>query len=171
MRARAAVPLSYTDMAVAYPDLFVSRDAARMALTRENPEQMPIEKYLISLAPGSFRSSWAGRIITLRVPHRAHHRLWRSRSRLGLPRIEPAPGEQGNPRRPLGANPQQDIQTRIWPRLPPRASISATSPKSHRARHRAQRADQRRSARGAPGRGRICRPLRPGLVLVGQTPR
>ncbi len=52
MRARAAVPLRYTDMAVAYPDLFVSRDAAKMALTRENPEQMPIEKYLIGVCSG-----------------------------------------------------------------------------------------------------------------------
>jgi putative DNA primase/helicase len=52
MRARAAVPLSYADMAAAYPDLFVSRDAAKMALTRENPEQMPIEKYLIGVCSG-----------------------------------------------------------------------------------------------------------------------
>lgn len=49
MRARGAVPLSYADMAAAYSDLFVSRDAAKMALTRENPEQMPIEKYLIGV--------------------------------------------------------------------------------------------------------------------------
>ena len=52
MRARAAVPLSYADMAAAYPDLFASRAAAKMALTRENPEQMPIEKYLIGVCSG-----------------------------------------------------------------------------------------------------------------------
>jgi len=52
MRTGGAVPLSYTDMAAAYPDLFVSRDAAKMALTRENPEQMPIEKYLIGVCSG-----------------------------------------------------------------------------------------------------------------------
>jgi putative DNA primase/helicase len=52
MRARAAVPLSYADMAAAYADLFVSRDAAKMALTRENPKQMPIEKYLIGVCSG-----------------------------------------------------------------------------------------------------------------------
>ena len=52
MRARGAVPLSYADMAAAYPDLFAGRDAAKMALTRENPEQMPIEKYLIGVCSG-----------------------------------------------------------------------------------------------------------------------
>ncbi len=52
MRARGAVPIGYADIAAAYPDLFVSRDAAKMALTRENPEQMPIEKYLIGVCSG-----------------------------------------------------------------------------------------------------------------------
>jgi putative DNA primase/helicase len=52
MRARGAAPLSYCDMAAAYPDLFVSGDAAKMALTRENPEQTPIEKYLIGVCSG-----------------------------------------------------------------------------------------------------------------------
>jgi putative DNA primase/helicase len=35
MRARGAMPLSYADMAAAYPDLLVTRAAAKMALTRE----------------------------------------------------------------------------------------------------------------------------------------
>jgi hypothetical protein len=45
MAAEGAVPLTYPDMAAAYPELFVSADAARMAITREakNPEQTPIE--------------------------------------------------------------------------------------------------------------------------------
>ena len=45
MAAEGAVPLTYADMAAAYPDLFPSPDAARMTLTREakNPEQTPIE--------------------------------------------------------------------------------------------------------------------------------
>jgi hypothetical protein len=40
------VPLRYSDMATAYPDLFRTADAARMCLTREakNPEQTPIGK-------------------------------------------------------------------------------------------------------------------------------
>jgi putative DNA primase/helicase len=58
MRARGAVPLSYCDMATAYPDLFVSRDAAKMALTRENPEQMPVEKYLIGVCSGFLAISY-----------------------------------------------------------------------------------------------------------------
>jgi hypothetical protein len=56
MRARAAVPFGYADMAAAYPDLFVSRGAAKMALTRENREQMPTEKYLKEFVP-VFRQS------------------------------------------------------------------------------------------------------------------
>jgi putative DNA primase/helicase len=45
MAAEGAVPLTYSDMAAAYPDLFPSADAARMTLTREakNSEQTPIE--------------------------------------------------------------------------------------------------------------------------------
>jgi putative DNA primase/helicase len=35
MRARGAVPLSYADMATAYPDLFPSREAAKKAIGRE----------------------------------------------------------------------------------------------------------------------------------------
>jgi putative DNA primase/helicase len=46
MRARGAVPTSYGDMARAYPDLFPSGDAARMALRRENPEQTLISYIL-----------------------------------------------------------------------------------------------------------------------------
>jgi len=49
MRARGAVPVNYGDMAKAYPDLFVSRPAAKMALLRENQSQTPIEDYLISV--------------------------------------------------------------------------------------------------------------------------
>ena len=41
------------------------------------------------------------------------HRLRRCRSRLGFPRIEPAPGKQDNPGRPAGENPQQDVQVRL----------------------------------------------------------
>jgi putative DNA primase/helicase len=54
MRARGAVPLGYSDMAAAYPDLFDSRDAAKMAITRENPEQTPIAKdtYLLGVCSG-----------------------------------------------------------------------------------------------------------------------
>jgi hypothetical protein len=46
MRAAGAVPLSYADMAKAYPDLFPTADAARMTLTREarNPKQTPIRE-------------------------------------------------------------------------------------------------------------------------------
>jgi putative DNA primase/helicase len=40
MWARGAVPLSYRDMAECYPDLFESGEAARKALSRENPGQM-----------------------------------------------------------------------------------------------------------------------------------
>ena len=47
-----AAEIEAEDMAAAYLDLFVSRDAAKMALTRENPEQMPIEKYLIGVCSG-----------------------------------------------------------------------------------------------------------------------
>lgn len=59
MRVRGAVPLNYADMATAYPDLFLSRDAAKMALARErmaaaagNPEQTPIGEYLIGVCSG-----------------------------------------------------------------------------------------------------------------------
>jgi len=46
MRAAGAAPTSFADVAAAYPDLFRSADAARMALSREaqNPEQTPIER-------------------------------------------------------------------------------------------------------------------------------
>jgi hypothetical protein len=45
MRAAGAVPLSYTDMATAYPELFPSRQAARKTIKREaeNRGQTPIE--------------------------------------------------------------------------------------------------------------------------------
>jgi putative DNA primase/helicase len=43
MWARGAVPVSYQDMASAYPDLFDSAEAARKALKRQNPGQTPIE--------------------------------------------------------------------------------------------------------------------------------
>ena len=43
MWARGAVPVSYKDMAVCYPDLFESAEAARKALKRQNPGQTPIE--------------------------------------------------------------------------------------------------------------------------------
>lgn len=46
MRARGAIPVSYADMSEAYPDLFVSREAAKHALERENPGQTPIEEFL-----------------------------------------------------------------------------------------------------------------------------
>jgi len=49
MKARGAVPVNYRDMATAYPDLFVSGAAAKMALLRENPSQTPIENYLIGV--------------------------------------------------------------------------------------------------------------------------
>jgi len=52
MRARGAVPLSYADIATAYPDLFVTARAAQMTLIRENPSQTPIEKYLIGVCDG-----------------------------------------------------------------------------------------------------------------------
>jgi putative DNA primase/helicase len=54
MRARGAVPTTLADIATAYPDLFVSRDAAKMALARENPEQtlIDIEEYLIRVCSG-----------------------------------------------------------------------------------------------------------------------
>jgi hypothetical protein len=38
MRARGALPTSFRDMADAYPDLFESKDAARMALGPEIKE-------------------------------------------------------------------------------------------------------------------------------------
>jgi len=47
--ARGAVPFGYADNGRGLPRHFVSRDAARMALTRENPEQMPIESSFRSL--------------------------------------------------------------------------------------------------------------------------
>jgi putative DNA primase/helicase len=45
MRTAGAVPLSYTDMATAYPDLFASREAAKKTIMREagNWGQTPIE--------------------------------------------------------------------------------------------------------------------------------
>jgi putative DNA primase/helicase len=49
MRARGAVPLGCADMALAYPDLFPSRSAAHMALTRENLSQTPIDTFLIGV--------------------------------------------------------------------------------------------------------------------------
>jgi len=52
MRSRGAAPLTYRDMAEAHPDLFISADAARKALGRENPGQTPIENYLIGVCPG-----------------------------------------------------------------------------------------------------------------------
>src|SRR5205085_12649926 len=52
MRARGVVPLSFADIATTYPDLFPTRDAAKMALSRENPEQTPIEEYLIGVCSG-----------------------------------------------------------------------------------------------------------------------
>jgi hypothetical protein len=55
MAAQGAVPGSYADIADCYPDLFVSRDAAKMALLRENPEQTPIEYILYRRL---FRVSW-----------------------------------------------------------------------------------------------------------------
>lgn len=54
MKARGAVPVNYRDMAKVYPDLFVSGPAAQMALLRENPQQTPIEEYLISVCGGFF---------------------------------------------------------------------------------------------------------------------
>jgi hypothetical protein len=58
MRARGAVPLGYADMATAYPDLFSSAEAARKALFRENPGQMPTEEYLIGVCPGFLSVSY-----------------------------------------------------------------------------------------------------------------
>jgi putative DNA primase/helicase len=53
MWARGAVPVSYKDMASAYPDLFDSAEAARKALKRQNPGQTPIEYiFLIGVCPG-----------------------------------------------------------------------------------------------------------------------
>ena len=52
MKARGAVPVNYRDMATAYPDLFVSASAAQMALLRENPQQTPIDNYIISVCGG-----------------------------------------------------------------------------------------------------------------------
>jgi hypothetical protein len=52
MRARGALPINYAGMASAYPDLFDSAEAARKALNRQNPGQMPIRKYLIGVCPG-----------------------------------------------------------------------------------------------------------------------
>jgi len=54
MRARDAVPLSYADMATAYPDLFPSREAAKKTIGREaeNWGQTPSkEEYLIGICP------------------------------------------------------------------------------------------------------------------------
>ena len=52
MRARGAVPLNYRDMSAAYPDLFDGGEAARKALSRENPGQTLIEEYLIGVCDG-----------------------------------------------------------------------------------------------------------------------
>ena len=52
MRARGAVPISYADMATAYPDLFPSAGAAEQGLRRQNPLQTPIELYLIGVCRG-----------------------------------------------------------------------------------------------------------------------
>ena len=46
------MPVNYRHMAKAYPDLFVSASAAQMALLRENPQQTPIDNYLISVCGG-----------------------------------------------------------------------------------------------------------------------
>jgi len=43
MCAHGAIPLGYRDMADAYPDLFPTRDTAKMAIRRENPEQTSIK--------------------------------------------------------------------------------------------------------------------------------
>jgi len=51
MRARGAIPVNYRDMAVAYPDLFPSGEAARKVFDRGNPGRMPIDKYLIGVYP------------------------------------------------------------------------------------------------------------------------
>ena len=40
------------------PDLFSSAEAARNALIRENPGQMPIEEYLIGVCPGFLSASY-----------------------------------------------------------------------------------------------------------------
>jgi putative DNA primase/helicase len=54
MWARGAVPLNYADMAMAYPDLFESRDAAQKTLIREKPRTnvYNIESYFIDVCPG-----------------------------------------------------------------------------------------------------------------------
>jgi putative DNA primase/helicase len=52
MRARGAVPISYRDMAAAYPDLFETARAAETALQRENPTQTSIERFLIDVCVG-----------------------------------------------------------------------------------------------------------------------
>ena len=53
MRARGAAPLSYRDMAAAYPDLFADAAAAENGLRAErNPRNSPIEKYLIGVLRG-----------------------------------------------------------------------------------------------------------------------
>ena len=53
MRARGAVPLSYRDMAAAYPDLFVDGKVAENALrTERKPPNSPIEIYLIGKLGG-----------------------------------------------------------------------------------------------------------------------
>ena len=52
MRARGGVPISYRDMAAAYPDLFSSARSAETALQRENPTQTSIEIYLIGVCVG-----------------------------------------------------------------------------------------------------------------------
>jgi len=57
MRGGGTVPLSYADMAAAYPDLFTGGEAARKALARENPGQSPIEEYLIGVVRGFRRGA------------------------------------------------------------------------------------------------------------------
>jgi hypothetical protein len=46
MCAAGAIPAGYGDMAETYPDLFPSRDAAKMAILRTNQEQTSIEDIL-----------------------------------------------------------------------------------------------------------------------------
>ena len=53
MRARGAVPLSYADMAAAYPDLFSSAERGRArARGGKTPRKSPIENILIGVCAG-----------------------------------------------------------------------------------------------------------------------
>jgi putative DNA primase/helicase len=58
MRSRGALPLAYAGMAMAYPDLFTSPEAARKALARENPGQTSIASYFREGCPGFARISY-----------------------------------------------------------------------------------------------------------------